>query len=211
MDILTLRLLERILDVAIGGTSVYLGYRLFLRLPENTDSSGKVILPGNISIYLSRVGPGIFFALFGALVVGVSLETAVRYSERDPAGVDTLVDGQAVGERGKSFIGLGAAINSGDSAVVADARSLLRKEIAIMNTIPAELKTNLPQQDRDEIVRATSRIKFALMKTVWDDRSGWGDPAQFERWLNAGEPDPIPAGLEQAVEYFRYGQRRPAP
>jgi hypothetical protein len=214
MEPSTLRLLERILDVAIGGISIYLGYRLFLRLPESTDSSGKVILPGNISVYLSRVGPGVFFALFGALVVGVSLETAVRYSEREPANTDTFVGKPAaktVRESSKNFIGLGSAIDSGDSEGVADARSLLRKEIAIMNTIPAELKSDLSQQDRDEVMRAISRIKFALMKPVWDSRSGWGDPAQFEEWLKAGAPDPPPARLEQAVEYFRYGQRRPAP
>jgi hypothetical protein len=214
MEPSTLRLLERILDVAIGGISIYLGYRLFLRLPESTDSSGKVILPGNISVYLSRVGPGVFFALFGALVVGVSLETAVRYSEREPATTDTFVDKPAaktVRESSKNFIGLGSAIDSGDSEAVADARSLLHKEIAIMNTIPAELKSDLPQQDRDEVIRAISRIKLALMKPVWDSRSGWGDSAQFEKWLKAGAPDPPPAGLEQAVEYFRYGQRRPAP
>jgi hypothetical protein len=214
MEPSTLRLLERILDVAIGGISIYLGYRLFLRLPVSTDSSGKVILPGNISVYLSRVGPGVFFALFGALVVGVSLETAVRYSEREPTNADTFVGKPAaktVRESSKNFIGLGSAIDSGDSEAVADGRSLLHKEIAIMNTIPAELKSDLSQQDRNEVMRAISRIKFALMKPVWDSGSGWGDPARFEEWLKAGAPDPPPAGLEQAVEYFRYGQRRPAP
>ena len=214
MEPSTLRLLERILDVAIGGISIYLGYRLFLKLPESTDSSGKVILPGNISIYLSRVGPGVFFALFGALVVGVSLETAIRYSEHEPANADSVVDKPAaktVVESSKNFIGLGSAADNGDAEAVADARSLLRREIAIMNTVPAELKSDLPQQDRDEVVRAISRIKFALMKTVWDSHSGWGDSAQFENWLKAGEPERVPASLEPAVEYFRYGQRRPVP
>jgi hypothetical protein len=60
MDPGILRALERLLDAAIGGLSIYLGYRLFLRLPDKTDSQGKIILPGKISIFLSRVGPGVF-------------------------------------------------------------------------------------------------------------------------------------------------------
>src|SRR6516225_4934007 len=82
MDPTTLRLTERILDVLIGGISIYLGYRLFLALPEKTDSNGKFVLPGNISVHLSRVGPGIFFALFGAIVVALSLHDSIQY--RDP-------------------------------------------------------------------------------------------------------------------------------
>lgn len=72
--IVWIRSFERILDTVIGGISIYLGYRLFLKLPEKTDSQGKVVLPGNISIYLSRVGPGVFFALFGAAVIALSLQ-----------------------------------------------------------------------------------------------------------------------------------------
>src|SRR4051812_39391121 len=63
------RMGERLLGVVIGGMSVYLGYSLFTKLPDKTDSSSKLILPGGISIWLSRVGPGLFFALFGAAIV----------------------------------------------------------------------------------------------------------------------------------------------
>ena len=69
MDPISFRALERILAVVIAGISIYLGYRLFLKLPDKTDSEGKFILPGNISIYISRVGPGVFFALFGAAIL----------------------------------------------------------------------------------------------------------------------------------------------
>jgi hypothetical protein len=39
--------------------SILLGYRLFLALQQQRDSSGSVRLSWNISIALSRVGPGI--------------------------------------------------------------------------------------------------------------------------------------------------------
>ena len=60
MDLLQLRVIERVLAVVVGGMSVYLGYRLFIKLPEQMDSSGKVVLPGGISVFVSRIGPGVF-------------------------------------------------------------------------------------------------------------------------------------------------------
>ena len=77
MDPLILRSLERILSVAIGGLSIVLGYRLFLALPTQRDSEGSFKLPWNISVALTRVGPGVFFALFGAAVVALGLHSAV--------------------------------------------------------------------------------------------------------------------------------------
>ena len=69
---------ERLLGLLAGGLCVVLGYRLFVKLPEKTDSSGKVVLPGGVSIWLSRVGPGIFFALFGAAIVAYSFASTVK-------------------------------------------------------------------------------------------------------------------------------------
>src|ERR1044072_3709340 len=66
------------LGLLSGALCVLLGYRLFINLPEKTDSSGKVVLPGGVSIWLSRVGPGIFFALFGAAIVAYSFASTVR-------------------------------------------------------------------------------------------------------------------------------------
>lgn len=57
--LLLMRMAERLLGLLAGGLCVVLGYRLFVKLPEKTNSSGKVVLPGGVSIWLSRVGPGI--------------------------------------------------------------------------------------------------------------------------------------------------------
>ena len=51
MDLLQLRVIERVLAVVIGGLSIYLGYRLFVKLPKQKDSSGKVMLPGDLVPY----------------------------------------------------------------------------------------------------------------------------------------------------------------
>ncbi len=87
MDLLQLRVIERVLAVVVGGMSVYLGYRLFIKLPEQMDSSGKVVLPGGISVFVSRIGPGVFFSLFGAAVVVVSLQQGLELNLANKASV----------------------------------------------------------------------------------------------------------------------------
>lgn len=75
------RSIERIVAVAIGVASIYLGYRLFVAVPLHRESEGKVVLPGDISIYLSKIGPGAFFALVGAIIVAVSFQQTIMYRE----------------------------------------------------------------------------------------------------------------------------------
>ncbi len=54
MDLLQLRVIERVLAVIIGGLSIYLGYRLFIKLPKQKDSSGTVMLPGGLELDLAN-------------------------------------------------------------------------------------------------------------------------------------------------------------
>src|SRR5712675_1792556 len=79
--LLFMRMTERLLGLLAGALCVVLGYRLFINLPDKVDSNGKVVLPGGISIWLSRVGPGVFFALFGAAIVGYSFASTVRVTD----------------------------------------------------------------------------------------------------------------------------------
>ena len=83
--LLLMRMVERLFGLLAGGLCVVLGYQLFIRLPEKADSSGKIILPGGVSIWLSRVGPGIFFALFGVAIVAYSFASAVRVTDEQTA------------------------------------------------------------------------------------------------------------------------------
>ena len=75
------RAIERLLVVLAGGLAIYLGYRLFIAMPNAERGSGKVNLPGGVSIFLSRVGPGVFFSLFGAVVIGLSLQFGVSFND----------------------------------------------------------------------------------------------------------------------------------
>ena len=186
MDPLLLRFLERIAAVLIGGMAIYLGYRLFLKMPEIRDSAGKLMLPWDISIVVTRAGPGVFFALFGVVAVGAAL---IRPLEINKGGHPSV-----------RYMGESAA---GDRTARTNARNLLRREIAVLNTIP--LRANLPEDEQDSMQRSIARVKLMLMRPVWGDPAeGFGDISKFEEWVQAGEPGPPPAGMDGALALYRY-------
>src|SRR4051794_33806218 len=88
------------LAVMIGGLSIFLGYRLFIKLPERTDSSGKLVLPGGISVFVSRVGPGVFFCVFGVVVLVMALQNGLQLNTTQNAAnlpnADTATGSPAV-------------------------------------------------------------------------------------------------------------------
>ena len=200
----SLRFLERLCAVVIGGIAIYLGYRLFLKVPERHDSAGKLVLPWDVSVVLSRVGPGIFFALFGASVVGASFFKGMEWD--DVSRVMASKPPQAVGavvlkEHSVTVSGAGATPESPSNFT--ETRRLLRRDIAILNAVPGMLRANLSNADRDDIKQGVRRIRFALMRAVWDSGE-WGPMAEFEQWMSNDEPDPPPASVAQAVRFYRY-------
>lgn len=210
MDIDTaiqLRHIERLLAVLIGGLSIYLGYRLFLRVPDRYEGESQ-FKAWDISIFMSRIGPGIFFALFGATVVGLSFYHAVTVERVQQA--DTATSADVPARQAERYSGMGAPTTEADRR--ADARALLRRDIAILNTLNPKLRADLAEQDRTQVELAIPRIKFTLMQPVWPAHApGWGDPARFEAWLNADAPDPPPVDIAAAVDFFRYGEPGAAP
>jgi branched-subunit amino acid transport protein len=202
--VVVLRFAERMLAVLIGGIAIYLGYRLFLAIPQSTDSEGRFTLPWNTSIFLSRVGPGVFFALFGSIVVGSSLYRSIAYdvalSETHPNERGSAP--AAASRSGGRF--RGATATPADSDAREDARMRRQRDIAVLNTIPSQLDPRLTPENRNAVAFAIPRIKLALMEAVWND--AWGDPAAFREWAESRD-DRVPASLEKAAEYYRYGTR----
>ena len=193
-DPLLLRFIERLAAVLLGGMAIYLGYRLFRLVPETRDNSGRLTLPWNISIVLTRVGPGVFFALFGVAAVGLSL---LR-----PLQIDGTDSSRSAEARHVSYAGEGSPE---DTSRRIDERRLLRKEINILNSIPRRLKAELPAPDKEEVEAAISRIKLLLLKPVWGKpEEGFGDYARFETWVRDGGHDPAPPDMPGAVELYRY-------
>jgi hypothetical protein len=79
MDVETLRMVERIV-IAFGGIiSIILGYRLFMVASlDHKEVSGGTFKTALFSVSLSKVGPGVFFALFGAYILANGITTQIN-------------------------------------------------------------------------------------------------------------------------------------
>jgi hypothetical protein len=206
----TLRALERILAVGIGGLSIYLGYCLFLHIPDQRDSEGRVRLPGGISIFLSRVGPGAFFALFGAFVVGLSFYYSVAYS-KSAYTRSTVGDASRPQSKGgeamqaTDYSGLGSRMTStGDESLRLDRIQAGDDRAFLANTLPSLLRPDLSAERRNDMDAHTRRLDLALIRMAWGP--DWGSFEEFRRWVENGAVDPPPKGLGAAAAFYRRGK-----
>lgn len=158
-----LRMFERIIAVLIGGFSIYLGYRLFFHLPYERSHQGELELPG-VKIVLSRVGPGIFFGVFGTLVM--------YYSLTNPVSIN--------GDNG--FIG--ATSQVGQSDVKTDGTSTPQQRSKALTSIEMlNCADQLLGDISDDALVAKLSIairdaKRALLLSVWD-QDVWGSTASL--------------------------------
>src|SRR5688572_30102056 len=72
----------RCLVVAVSGLAIYLGYRLFFVVLER---QGEISIKtgSKYEIRMRDVAPGTFFALFGAVVLAVSLLKPLTFQDSD--------------------------------------------------------------------------------------------------------------------------------
>lgn len=201
------RAIERLLVVLAGGLAIYLGYRLFIAMPNAERGSGKVNLPGGVSIFLSRVGPGVFFSLFGAVVIGLSLQFGVSFND----AAHTLVMADAPSrEAQRSFSGIASA----PVPELAAAQSYREVEpyerdrvvavVAALNRVESALPKTLPPTDRINLQYALRDARGRLLISVWDP--AWGEVATFRAWIEENEPDPPPLPISDVVRLYRDGR-----
>ena len=202
--IIVLRSLERILGVLIGGGLAWLGFRLFLDVTAKADGSGKFVLPGGTAIHLTRVGPGVFFSLFGTAIVLISFLKPVEFSKTPAAGPAAIVPNAAAG----AVASADAVTTSYSGAVSAtmptastrkELRGLRRNTMALLNRIESDLKPNLDSEEKSDVSIAVPQIKLALMETMWD--KDWGDFPEFIKWVNSGRTE-VPKDFQAAANYF---------
>jgi len=202
MDLGLYREVERILAVAISGMSIYLGYRLFLDVKAVQDSAGKLRLPGGIAIYLIRIGPGVFFALFGSAVIALSLRSVVSVSEsnRATSGRSTTVETHA------NYTGFGSLDVARDQPA-ADKKQELRLDLDFLNKrLPQLLRSDLSNAERTDLSVILPKAKLSLMRMSWDQ--DWGDFAVFHKWVDEGSSGSLPSNLEDAAKYYRSDEGR---
>jgi hypothetical protein len=180
MDILWLRGIERLAIVLIGGMAIWLGYRLFLAVKAEAEGEAKITLPHDVTVMVSRVGPGVFFALFGSMVVIASLYFSISYSDADRNVVYMAPAEQAAAETASRV----AMASAPAGETLALERLRLRQEIEFLNRLPGLLGPGLSEGQRATAMRHSREIKLRLMAAVWAD--DWSDPARFRLWAEGG-------------------------
>lgn len=195
---------ERLIIALSGTLSIFLGYRLFIAMPLAERGSGKIQLPGGVSILLSRVYPGVFFALFGALVIGFGLNQSVTLQIGPAPATGTAPQAAAgPGPGGLSYSGITPRRESDGTreaarmGAVQTVGQLARVGTALQGPAGAALT---PEQ-RIDLPLALSDARVRLMAQHWDD--AWGPFAEFQRWIASGEGEPVPPSIATAVRLYR--------
>lgn len=187
------RAAERLMLVLAGMLAIWLGYRLFAQMPAADKSEGQLKLPGGVSIHLSRTGPGLFFALFGAAIIGYSVTRPFELTI--PAEIAATRPGTAEIASGRSIqlTGFGAAPSSPivAAAVGPDTETILAR----LNFYFEAQSQHLDRLAREEWAQALRRAKLALMLQHW--QAGWGDRDVFVAWVETGAETGPP--LERAA------------
>jgi hypothetical protein len=189
-------MVERILGVLVGGILIYFGYRLFLdaRVKRGRNGgSGDFTLAGGNKIKLSRVGPGVFFALFGAGLIVFSLTRSVSLTTTGPAPAPSAKGSAANSVATVKFIGATSLPENDEER--AQRRTEMQQQIAILN----RAVDRASPAERPELELAVAHSKLALMERLWADE--WGDLADFREWLEKGGVPP--ADSKTAVEIFQ--------
>jgi len=183
---------ERLMLIGAGALAIWLGYRLFVQMPGAARGEGKATLPGGVSIMLSRVGPGVFFALFGCAVLG--------YSVARPVELDLPLGPTAEASRLR-YSGFGSflaapAVAPGPVAGTAAGASAEEVERMVigLNGLFAEARPHLSAPAVAEAEATLRAAKLALMGQAW--APAWGDRAAFADWVRQGAGGSAP--LERA-------------
>lgn len=214
----SLRMIERILATLLGGFFAWLGYRLFLDVTSKQTSSGEFKLPSGIAVHLTRVGPGIFFALFGAAVVCYSLYSRVTIDRTQTgsrkAHSSMVSNGakqqpenpaESAGEEKitKKFVGLTAGNDASPQELLHE-RNLRKDYIRFLNALSAYLETHGGAAELKDHKNILPQIKLIVMENVWDDKQ-WGSWTAFQDWVNntgAAVTEVPNNGHREAYEYF---------
>ncbi|MCC0028796.1 MAG: hypothetical protein H6891_00325 [Brucellaceae bacterium] len=200
--------IQHIITIIVGMAAVYLGYRLFIEMPRRREGETKLDLPGGVSIMLSRIGPGIFFALFGAGMIVYSITKPIEIT--DIAEQVASADGATRSLRSRTLTGLGDT-GAGGAADAATARPALPEAsvergrvIEALNGIATRAQQAVSGSTLLDVSVAVRESKLALMREVW--QADWGDYGAFHRWTTEQfEQDPPPPGNEKAAAFYRLG------
>lgn len=179
--IVLLRALERLAVVLVGTLAVWMGFRLFVLLPRRREGEARLELPGEISVYVSRIAPGVFFALFGAALIGYSASRPVSYTDALRAFNEPVASGEQQAEAGRRhYLGMGGgvAVAPTDPRM---GRMPLEPVLAGLDRALASAGDLDDVTAQLDIEMAIREAKLALLRERWDP--AWGPYEVFRAWV----------------------------
>ncbi|MGL6113241.1 MAG: hypothetical protein ACRC2B_24375 [Rubrivivax sp.] len=189
-------LLMRLLQIGAGVLLCVLGYRLFARVPT-ADSGADISVASQLKLNFTKIGPGVFFALFGAAVLVQALANPLRL-ERQAAAVPPVAPAASAASSalaakgGERLMITGATSTAVVTVTTPFDEAALARHLRFANGLPELLKPGLPMDRRVLFENSQRELKLALMRASW--QSGWGDRAAFEAWVfDHRAPAPVPA------------------
>ncbi|MDX2440288.1 MAG: hypothetical protein QNK40_07010 [Desulfobacterales bacterium] len=166
---------ERILIVAAATICILLGYKLF-KIVSQQESEGKFKL-GNLSVTLTKVGPGVFFSLFGAYVLFHSVTHPL---------IMTLPQNNSKPTTEQSAVKIPTNINwmATTDPISPDLAQRAIGPIKILNCLAGKADGSKLVMNRVEAAIHTAKV--AIIADVWQKE--WGDSDDFIQ-LNMGNVD----------------------
>ena len=172
---------ERVMIVIFAGLAIYFGYRLFLNLPLQNNQKGEIEMPG-IKVVMARVGPGVFFAGFGTVILVSSYMNPIEIITPD-----IEIRGEFNTDTPAPKMGALPTLNT--EPVNEQDRSRAILAVQIINCLPGYAKKANSPLLPDDINIAARDAKVSLLQSVWYEDK-WGDFSEFTAWTRSGSGNP---------------------
>lgn len=186
---------ERLLALGIAGICIILGFLLFLFAPDAPAEGTANLEWANKKFMMANVGPGVFFALFGAVITVYSIVTQAKTQK-----TVTNNNGQQT-ETTTTFQFLQKTEKQSEASI--NVRANYQKDFRTYSRILDKLNSGepVPNNLRLEFETALNNTRQSLMASVWDEQ--WGEYPDFDNWLKRGCPEPVPDKILEAAKFFQ--------
>ena len=163
----------RVAGLAVAALLAYFGYRLFMTVPTG-HGDGEIKGLG-VTVTLTRVGPGTFFALFSAAIVVGSFAYPIKITPKGLIGAAPLTASTPA-------IPLPSETGDENGEVAPEEAEFWRTALGVL------LCLRQSNTIEETAAVAIDHGRVALMQRLW--RPAWGEFAVFEVWALEGRGDP---------------------
>jgi len=196
----------KVVTILAGLAFAFMGYKLFVH-GIFTEAGELSTNWENKSLVLKKAAPGTFFALFGTVIVCVSLWRGLTLEPSQEQG--------ALGGSGLLSTATSKAENrSWQNPSAEEMRPTVLNDVAILNRFANDLLRQQEQgkgssltvatEDSDRLLDLIDRTKATLILSVWSQ--DWGDQDEFRKWAQLspgyayGDP---PTGIALAAAIYK--------